>query len=77
MATTNLNPKANMLASSLFKKKVVDEGAETTNEICEKTGMSERSVSRKINAMLKSGQLEQVWKRVKNRLVAAYRIPKR
>ena len=70
------NELAQMLVSSLFNPKTIDESAETLEEIGLKIGLSAETVRRKMQPRLASGEVEQVWKQGRDRLTPAYRVVK-
>lgn len=49
-----------------------DKNAQTIQEICEVTGLSQTTVRRHAQQMLKTGQWKQVWKKEGNHIVQAY-----
>jgi hypothetical protein len=73
-ADMKANKAAALLVSELFERKTIDETAESSAEISAKTGRSLASTGRDIQAMLKAGKIEQVWKRGSKGLIPAYRI---
>lgn len=61
----------------LLPKRVVDPKALTINEIVSKTpGFGRSSVDKMIRERIKSGEAEQVWKKVGTKYVPAYRAKK-
>ena len=68
------NRAAAALVSELFKRKVIDDHAETCEEIAAKTGTQIFLVRKQVRVMVQSGMIEQVWKHGKRQLVPAYRI---
>ncbi len=50
-----------------------DQGAETVEELAAQTCMGEKWLRNQINKMLSAGKWEKVKKRVRNRVVDAYR----
>ena len=65
-----------LLVSALFPQKIIDESAETIQELCEKTGLYRQALNKEISRRVKSGVVEQVWKKSGRNLVPAYRIKK-
>jgi Fic family protein len=70
----SLNSISKLLASELMPKKTFDNNAQTCEDIARFSGMSARSASRYILALVESGKLERVWKRGRIRPIPAYRI---
>jgi Fic family protein len=68
------NEFSKMLASELIPKRIFDNSAQTSDEISRFTGMTVRTAQKHILALVKSGKLEKVWKRGKERVLPAYRI---
>ena len=60
----------------IFGRKVVDDNAFTVREVAERSGNSTSHTTQLVRRKMLAGEIEQVWKRVGVRLVAAYR-PKR
>jgi len=71
------NELAQMLVSSLFSPKTIDESAETLEEIGLKIGLSPEAIRRKMQPRIASGEVEQVWKKRGNRFTPAYRVVKK
>jgi predicted transcriptional regulator len=67
------NKAAAVLVSELFDRKVIDESAETCDEIAAKTGRQVFLVRKQVRSMVESGMIEQVWKHGTRQLVPAYR----
>lgn len=67
------NHAAAVLVSELFQRKVIDDTAETCDEISAKTGRQILLVRKQVRGMVESGMIEQVWKRHGRQLVPAYR----
>jgi DNA-binding Lrp family transcriptional regulator len=76
VARMKANKLAAVLVSELFERRVVDPNAETIVEIAEKTGESERTVSRRIRKLIEAGKVEQVWRRDARNTIQAYRVKK-
>jgi Fic family protein len=70
------NAFSKLLASELIPKRIFDSSAQTSDEIARFTGMTVRTSQKHILALVKSGKLEKVWKRGKERVLPAYRIKK-
>lgn len=77
MASPNLNQTASKLLAALYPVKIIDETAETAEEIAEKIGKSYSHTRKLVLDQVKSGALEEVWKRGRIRLVPAYRAAKK
>ena len=76
MATSNLNQTASQLLAALYPVKIVDEKAETAEEIAVRIGKCGSYTRELILAEVKAGRFETVWKRGRIRLVPAYRAAK-
>ena len=59
--------------SEIIPKKVVDQDAETIQEIAQTHLVSERRMRDYVVGLLREGKVERVWKRAGNKLVPAYR----
>jgi len=71
------NVTASILVSALLADgKVWDESAETTEEIALRIGKSKSHTFNLVSAMIKSGRVERVWRRIMGRPVSAYRVKK-
>jgi Fic family protein len=68
------NAFSKLLAAELIPKRIFDSSAQTSDEIARFTGMTVRTSQKHILALVKSGKLEKVWKRGKERVLPAYRI---
>ena len=68
------NDFSKLLASELIPKRIFDNSAQTSDEVSKFTGMTVRTAQKHILALVKSGKLEKVWKRGKDRVLPAYRI---
>ena len=77
MATADLNQTASELLAALRPSKIIDESAETAEEIAVKIGRSNSQTRAIVLAQIKAGKLEQVWKRGRIRLIPAYRVRKK
>ena len=77
MASPNLNETASRLMAALYPVKIIDENSETAEEIASKIGHSYSHARKLILDEVKSGKLEQVWKKGRIRLVPAYRVVKK
>ena len=73
MATPNLNQTASALLAALYPVKIIDEKAETAEEIAAKLGVCGSRARELLLDQMKAGKIEQVWKRGRIRLVPAYR----
>ena len=67
------NEIAKMLVSELIPKKIVDENAQTIEEIAKASGLSVTSTKDKIKQLLSVNKIEKVWKQSGRNLVPAYR----
>lgn len=67
------NEIAKMLVSELIPKKIVDENAQTIEEIAKASGLSISSTKDKIKQLLSVNKIEKVWKQSGRNLVPAYR----
>jgi len=63
-----------MKASDLIPKKIVDQNAETIQDMMKHTPMSRNWLYGFAQDMVKQGKYEKVWKKVGVKLVPAYRI---
>jgi len=70
------NAFSKLLAAELIPKRIFDSNAQTSDEIARFTGMTIRTAQKHVLALVKSGKLEKVWKRGKERILPAYRIKK-
>jgi Fic family protein len=70
------NAICKLLASELMPKRIFDSSAQTSDEIARFTGMTVRTAQKHVLALVKSGKLEKVWKRGKERILPAYRVKK-
>jgi len=70
------NAICKLMASELMPKRIFDSSAQTSDEIAKFTGMTVRTAQKHVLALVKSGKLEKVWKRGKERILPAYRIKK-
>ena len=67
------NEIAKMLVSELIPKKIVDENAQTIEEIAKASGLSITSTKDQIKQFLFLNKIEKVWKQSGRNLVPAYR----
>lgn len=67
------NEIARMLVSELIPKKIVDENAQTIEEIAKASGLSITSTKDQIKQFLFLNKIEKVWKQSGRNLVPAYR----
>jgi hypothetical protein len=67
------NEIAKMLVSELIPKKIVDENAQTIEEIAKASGLSITSTKDQIKQFLSLNKIEKVWKQSGRNLVPAYR----
>jgi hypothetical protein len=67
------NEIAKMLVSELIPKKVIDENAQTIEEIAKASGLSVTSTKDQIKGFLSIYKVEKVWKKSGRNLVPAYR----
>jgi len=67
------NEIARMLVSELIPKKIVDENAQTIEEIAKASGLSITSTKDQIKQFLSLNKIEKVWKQSGRNLVPAYR----
>ena len=74
MATPRLNDTASALLNALYPVKIIDEKAETAEEIAVNLGVGIRRAREILLAQIKAGKLEQVWKQGRIRLIPAYRV---
>jgi len=77
MATADLNATASKLLAALYPVKIIDEEAETAEEIAAKIGRSYSHTRKLVLDQVKAGTLEEVWKRGRIRLIPAYRARKK
>jgi Fic family protein len=70
------NAICKLMASELMPKRIFDSSAQTSDEIARFTGMTVRTAQKHVLALVKSGKLEKVWKRGKERVLPAYRVKK-
>ena len=73
MATPSINQTASALLAALYPVKIVDEKAETAEEIAVKLGVDGSTARKMILGQIRAGKLEQVWKQGPKRLTPAYR----
>ena len=62
MATPSVNETASKLLAALYPVKIIDEAAETAEEIAAKIGKSYSHTRKLVLDQVKSGALEEVWK---------------
>lgn len=75
VANMSVNKIAAMLVSELIRsEKVIDQNAETINEICAATGVKRSVAERSVSEKIKAGLIEQVWKQSNGRILKAYRL---
>jgi len=67
------NEIARMLVSELIPKKVIDQNAQTIEEIAKASGLSITSTKDQIKVFLSLYKVEKVWKKSGRNLVPAYR----
>lgn len=77
MATPNLNQTASALLAALYPVRIIDEQAETSQEIAARIGRSYSQTRAIVLTETRAGRIEQVWKRVGAQLVPAYRAVKK
>jgi hypothetical protein len=75
-ADMKANKAAAVLVSELFARKVIDDTAETCDEIAAKTGRQIFLIRKEVRRRVELGEIEQVWKRGTRQLVPAYRVKK-
>ena len=75
IARMKINGLMATLVSELIRsEKVIDQNAETIDEICESSGMKRSSAEKSVFNKIKLGLVEQVWKESNGRTKKAYRI---
>lgn len=63
------------LVSELIRsEKVIDQNAETIEEICVASGLNRSAAERSVSVKTKAGIIEQVWKSYNGRMMKAYRL---
>jgi len=67
------NEIAKLLVSELMPKRIIDNNAQTIEEVAEASGISPSTAKRQIDQLLKANKIERVWKQGKRHLVPAYR----
>jgi len=67
------NEIARMLVSELIPKKVIDQNAQTIEEIAKASGLSITCTKDQIKVFLSLYKVEKVWKKSGRNLVPAYR----
>jgi len=77
VATADLNQTASELLEALRPAKIIDESAETAEEIAARIGKCGSHTRTLILAQINAGKLERVWKRGRIRLAPAYRVRKK
>ena len=70
------NKAAALLVSELFNPRIIDESAETCDEIAAKTVRQVFLIRKEVRRLVHAGRVEQVWKRGTRQLVPAYRFKK-
>lgn len=68
------NELSKMLVSELIPKRIVDNNAQTCEEIALASNISATTAQRKMNQFVKQGKVQKVWKQKGSCLVPAYRM---
>jgi len=67
------NEIAKMLVSELMFKRIIDNNAQSIEEVATASGISPSTAKRQIDKLLKANKIEMVWKMGKRHLIPAFR----